>query len=313
MRETPKDRLLRVLSILSWTTQHPGTSLEELCERFTVSRAQLLKDLESLIPFCGLPPYTPDRLIDVTIEQDRVHIRFAEYFDDPIAFTPEEGLNLLLAAETLLSVDPNNLPLESALHKLRAHLSVTVAADFPHLTDIAARIAAAMEQDQSLEISYYSFHRNASTQRVVDPIQRFWADGNWYIAAFCHQANAERFFRLDRIQAAELTGQQRTVREAEPPALWADLEEETTRVVVECEESIGAQLEAAFGAIPEPSTNNSTYRWQIFVGSSDAMARISFRFSGQIHIVEPHDVRDEVEILRGRILAAYASHARLPE
>ncbi|MFI5053331.1 MAG: HTH domain-containing protein, partial [Acidimicrobiia bacterium] len=57
-------RLRRVLALVPWILAHPGVTLAELAERFEVSERELERDLE-LLPMCGLPPYTADRLIDV--------------------------------------------------------------------------------------------------------------------------------------------------------------------------------------------------------------------------------------------------------
>ena len=43
----------------------------------------------------GVPPYTPDTLIEVTIEGDRVWLRFADVFARPLHLTPEQGLALV--------------------------------------------------------------------------------------------------------------------------------------------------------------------------------------------------------------------------
>ena len=57
-------RLQRVLALVPWILAHPGVTLAELATRFEVSERELERDLE-LLPMCGLPPYTADRLIDV--------------------------------------------------------------------------------------------------------------------------------------------------------------------------------------------------------------------------------------------------------
>jgi proteasome accessory factor C len=45
------------------------------------------------------------------------------------------------------------------------------------------------------------------TTRVVDPLRVFNALGAWYLAAFCHRADAERLFRVDRVRAVRATGE----------------------------------------------------------------------------------------------------------
>ena len=68
----------------------------------------------------GVPPYTPDTLIDVTIEGDRVWLRFADVFARPLHLTPEQGLALVAAgaASQGLPGGDREGPLATALAKL---------------------------------------------------------------------------------------------------------------------------------------------------------------------------------------------------
>ena len=194
---------------MPWIAEHPGAALEEIAARFGVSEAELEHDLE-LLPLCGLPPYTPDRLIEVEIVDGHVWIRFAEYFDRPLRFSAEEGLALLTAGRALLAVPGSDErgALATALDKLAGALGATEGLSVevgepPHL-DALRRAADTRER---VEIDYYSFGRNATTSRKIDPRSVFHAFGHWYAAAYCHQAQDDRLFRLDRIRAVRPTGE----------------------------------------------------------------------------------------------------------
>jgi proteasome accessory factor C len=208
-------RLGRVLAIVPYVLAHPGVTLGELAERFEVSEAELDRDL-SLLPLCGLPPYTADRLIDVWVVDGAVEIRLAEYFGRPLRLTPAEGLALLAAGRALLSVPGSDAegPLATALDKLedalgtRGALAIDVGGS-DHVEELR-EAAAAHEQ---VEIEYYSFARDEMTTRTVDPWRVFHAFGSWYLAAWCHSAVAERLFRVDRVRAVHPTGHR-----FEPPA-----------------------------------------------------------------------------------------------
>jgi predicted DNA-binding transcriptional regulator YafY len=112
-------RLQRVLALVPYVLAHPYVTVAELAERFEISPLELERELE-LLPMCGLPPYTADRLIDVAIVDGEVTIRLAEYFERPLRLSPAEGLALLAAGRALLAVpgsDPDG-PLGRALDKL---------------------------------------------------------------------------------------------------------------------------------------------------------------------------------------------------
>ena len=159
---------------------------------------------------CGLPPYTADRLIDVSVIDGEVEIRLAEYFERPLRLTPAEGFALLAAGRALLAVPGSDTdgPLATALDKLdgtlggRGGIAVDVGA-----SDQVERLQDAAAADERVEIDYFSFARDEMTTRVIDPWRVFHAFGAWYVAAWCHRAEAERLFRVDRVRAVRDTGE----------------------------------------------------------------------------------------------------------
>ena len=202
-------RLQRMLAIVPWVLAHPGVTIADLARRFEIGERELERDL-ALLPMCGLPPYTADRLIDVWVAEDgAVSIRLAEYFERPLRLTPGEGVALLAAGRALLAVpgaDPDG-PLASALEKLEGALGARgrVAVDVGG-ADHLSGVQDAVRERAQLEIDYYSFARDDMTNRVVDPARVFHAFGAWYLAAFCHRAGEGRLFRIDRILGLRRTG-----------------------------------------------------------------------------------------------------------
>ena len=208
-RERSQDRLQRMLALVPCILANPGATLAELATRFDIEESELERDLE-LLPMCGLPPYTADRLIDVWVGEDgAVSIRLAEYFERPLRLTPAEGVALLAAGRTLLAVpgsDPEG-PLARALEKLERTLGATggIAVDVGG-ADHVERLREAADGGRQLEIEYYTFTRDEMTTRVVDPVRVFHAFGAWYLAAYCHRAGGDRLFRVDRVRALRETG-----------------------------------------------------------------------------------------------------------
>jgi proteasome accessory factor C len=198
-----------VLALVPWILAHPGVTLAELAERFEVSERELERDLE-LLPMCGLPPYTADRLIDVSVIDGAVEIRLAEYFERPLRLSPAEGFALLAAGKALLAVPGSDAagPLATALDKLERVLGARggLAIEFG-AADHLERLQGAATRSERVEIDYYSFARDEMTTRVIDPWRVFHAFGAWYVAAWCHQTQAERLFRIDRVRAVRDTGE----------------------------------------------------------------------------------------------------------
>lgn len=211
-REGADARLGRLLAIVPWIAAHDGPSLEEVCRRFSVTEKDLLADL-NLLFMCGVYPFTPDVLIDVHIADGRVWISMADYFRRPLRLNAQEGLALLSAGRTFLAfpdAGPGG-PLATALEKLDTvlglaggeALDVELAQVDP---DVLAGLRGAAERAEKVRIDYYSYGRDRRSSRVVHPWRVFNQGGEWYLEAWCESVAAERHFRLDRIEALELTG-----------------------------------------------------------------------------------------------------------
>ena len=205
-----EESLRRLLALVPWVAGRDGPRIEEVCDRFGCTEAELMDDLELLF-MCGLYPFTPDTLIEVTIEEDRVWIRYANFFARPLRLTPAEGLFLLAAGTTLMSVpgtDPTG-PLARGLAKLAAALDVepdeAVGVELGHAPpEVLAALQRAASQHNQVEIDYYSYGRDQWTRRTIDPHRVYTAAGEWYVDAWCHLAVGERVFRIDRVRGANV-------------------------------------------------------------------------------------------------------------
>jgi len=201
-----QNRIKQLLSIIPWILANPGRTVTEIANRFGLTKDQLFDDL-SVIHMIGLPPYTPDSLVDVNIdEQARVTIRLADYFSRPLRLTPGQGLALLVSSEAIFSAGSSQTQiLESALAKLRKALGVE-SADLVDVSlgsadsELLNEIRESLSVGQNLEIEYFSFGRDTVSTRLVTPWRLIADKGNWYLQAWCHKADAERLFRVDRIE-----------------------------------------------------------------------------------------------------------------
>ena len=131
--KSPKtaDRFARMLVVVPYFVQHPGTTLADAAGLFDVETDQLRKDLELLF-LSGLPPYGPGDLIDVEIdEDDRVTIRMADHFARPLRLSRHEALALYLRGTELLGTPglPQAPALRSAMEKLRSELGSETIGD----------------------------------------------------------------------------------------------------------------------------------------------------------------------------------------
>jgi proteasome accessory factor C len=205
VRTTASDRVARLLAMIPWIAAHDGPTLDEICERFGIGRKKLQEDL-AVVTLVGVPPYTPDTLIEVTIEGDRVWLRFADVFARPLHLTPEQGLALVAAgtASQGLPATDRQGPLATALVKLARVLgvepgeAVSVALGQTRPAVLEA-LRGAATGGRRVRLDYYAYGRDERGTRDVDPYTVFAHEGAWYVRGWCHQARGERLFRVDRI------------------------------------------------------------------------------------------------------------------
>jgi predicted DNA-binding transcriptional regulator YafY len=200
-RETSA-RLRRLLAVVGWLAQVGEAPISEISQRFAMSDQELVAELE-LAACCGVPPYTPDTLMEIEVSDTSVRAFLPAEYARPRRLTAAEGFAVAASARLILAVPgSDDAALRRALSKLDAALgsraAVEVEVDAPQHLDAVLRAA---ESGQQLEIDYLSGSRDELTTRTVEPFGVITMDGHWYLDAFCHKAGDTRRFRVDRISA----------------------------------------------------------------------------------------------------------------
>jgi proteasome accessory factor C len=205
-RETSQ-RLRRLLAVVGWLAQVGEAPIADVAQRFSMDEKELIRELE-LAACCGVPPYTPDTLMEIEVSETSVRAFLPPEFARPRRLTPAEGFAVAASARLLLAVPGSeDGALGRALAKLDAALgsreAIGVDVDAPQSLG-AVRQAA--EAGQLVEIDYHSASRDELTTRVIEPVQVITMDGHWYLDAFCRRAGDMRRFRVDRIAAVRAHG-----------------------------------------------------------------------------------------------------------
>lgn len=314
-RPQASERLKRLLAVIPWIAAHQGATLDEIADRFGISVKELERDLE-LVPYCGLPPYTPDRLIDLSIIGGEVSVRFAEYFNRPLRLTSAEAISVLTAGRALLAVpgsDPDG-PLARAVGKLALSMGseggITVDVGRAAFLEPLREAAAHHER---MEVDYYSFGRDAMTTRRIDVTSVFFVFGRWYVEGYCHLAEALRTFRLDRMRDVRPMG------EYFDPGLSRGLENglgesafdepfqtrpEHSRVTIVIPEDDRWVIDTYPVEVTEPMPDG---RWKVTLAVSEQawLERLLLRLGPQAELIEPASLAEMRSHAAERILARY--------
>ncbi len=203
-------RVARMLSLVPWVAARGSAPISEICRRFDIDVAQLLSDLDT-VSMVGLYPYTPDELVELYVDEGEVHITLPQAFDRPLQLTPEQALALVAAGSSLLSVPGADAdgPLARGLAKLSAVLGAGDEASVEVRlgevqADVLDRLRVAVAERRQVAIDYYAYGRDEHTRRIIDPHRVTSDHGQWYVSGWCHSADDERLFRIDRISSAEV-------------------------------------------------------------------------------------------------------------
>jgi proteasome accessory factor C len=308
-------RLRRLLLVVPYLVQHPGTSTDELTRLFNVSKRDLLSDL-NLLFVSGLPPYGPGDLIEVDIDDDgRVWIDMADYFARPIRLTRSEALDLYLRGKELLSAPglPEAAALTSALAKLERGLGEGAIGEIAGRVEAAGasdpgetleRLRAAAAEHERLEIEYFSASRAETTTRRIDPEEVFTGLGNWYVVAWDHTADDERMFRADRVRAVRETGERfepRGLAGAGRPLYTRSGEDVRVRLWL----GPGARWVAEYYDVSEAVERDGGLEVTLPTKQLAWVARLVLRLGGEATVIEPPELGTQVREMAERTLALY--------
>lgn len=321
MTEVQRDagmRLDRLLAVLSWLAQRGQVTLVELGERFKMTPEQLVSDLE-LAACCGLPPYTPDRLMEIIVGEELVEAQLGPELGRPRRLSAQEGFAIAAAARASAAARGVELddsdPLARALEKLEAALgnSGLVGVELGEPAHLAT-VREALSSGSQLRIDYMSAWRDARSERVVDPVGLTAYGGYWYLDAWCHTAGGTRRFRVDRILAAEPTGERVEDHEETNPEGSRSPGSSSTAPFVPGPEATMVRLaipaDSAWALEAVPVIDRSTLsdgRIVVTIGvvSTVWLERLLLQLGPSAEILEPVELKDLGSEAAKRVLANY--------
>ncbi|MCA4131460.1 YafY family protein [Arthrobacter sp. M4] len=329
-KRTSEDQLARLLQLVPFLVHNQGLHIQEVADKFGVTRRELVADLQLLI-CSGLPGGYPDDLLDIQWEDD--HVVISEHLDlnRPVRFSPEEASALLAGLATLRGLpgltrlsgradaessergdvargdadDPTATnstdALESVTLKLMAAageagaLAGSVAGPpvGPGESETFDVITRAIERGEQLHLRYFSAQRDSVSERNVDPLRIYSLDNTWYFEAYCHSKRGIRNFRLDRIEALQATGQAVSGLasvEGGVPAKLYTPSDDDSLVVLRLSRQ-GVGIADDYYADRTAALPDGGLLAEIRVGSADWLPMLVAQHGGAAAVVEPEELR----------------------
>jgi proteasome accessory factor C len=229
-----REQVARLLTLVPYLHARGQVGVDEAATLLGVGPDQVVRDLKVLF-MCGLPGGYPDDLIDVdldSLESDGlIRVSNADYLARPLRLTATEATAVMVALlalrngageETREIVDRVLAKLQAATTGDTVPIDPGTDPEPAGLASLRADLERAVRDGRRVRLTYWVPSRDEETVRVVDPRGVVTAQGAAYLAAWCHSAEDDRLFRLDRIHAATVLDEPAAHREP-PPGLDEDL------------------------------------------------------------------------------------------
>jgi proteasome accessory factor C len=312
-----EERLARMLVVVPYLIQHPGTTLDEASGVFAIPVPQLRRDLEQLF-LAGLPPYGPGDLIDVDIDEDgAIWIAMADHFARPLRLTRQEALAVYVRATELAATPgiPVAPALTAALAKLRAALGPEALGEAAGIAgaepgtppEFLDDVRTARESHERLRITYVAQSTGERTERMVEPEEVFASAGHWYAAVWDVDVDDERLLRIDRIASVDPTGERFSPHglEGAGRALYTPSDRD---VNVRVRLHPAARWVAEYYLARDVSEGpDGSLDVTLPTATTQWLARLFLRLGRDADVLEPAGLRDEIVGQARETLARYSS------
>lgn len=197
-------RIERLVSLAYLLTIHDEIAMDELEERFGIDSEQIEEDLNQLM-FCGLPPYSPDQLFDISIEDGFVSMYYNDVFVAPLKLNDSERTNATIALTRLR--EESNIGEKQNIDEILSIINSSnkQVVEVENSSEYINLFQKAIEQNLVVRIVYLSLNSGTIDEREIDPKKILTTASSSYIHAYCHRDETMKLFRTDRISSAELT------------------------------------------------------------------------------------------------------------
>lgn len=288
------ERVAGLLIILPWLMKRKRVRLAEVAKQFRMSEEELIADLQ-MAAVCGVPPYTPDALVDVFIDEGWVVAEIPKLFSRPLRLTSAEmyAVIAMVQAAQKLPGAPSRSVLMSAVAKLARLAPDTAEApvviDLPNDPQLQ-ELQTAQHESLELRIEYFNPSRSETAQRTIRVGKIFSEHGHWYVLADDEKSGAMRNFRVDRIRSIVRTGKvydqadvaRRAESEAEREWFGDELEIVTLRV-----RGDATWIAEAYPTVARQRNRDGSIDVSLRVTSQHWLARLLLRGGRNVEVVSP--------------------------
>lgn len=196
------DRLLGILSVLANTDR---ITVQELAERFEVSKRTIFRDLDTLNE-SGIPIVTYSGI------GGGVAVIEGYKFKNNI-LTKKDIKNIFTALNGLMSIDEST-DLTNLMAKLVPEETSTIFSESDYVIDLSSWFKDSITQEKVSNLHKAIKNRNciyleyiskrSHSVRIIQPHKLVFKQSYWYLYAFCEDNQEFRLFKVNRIAAYKI-------------------------------------------------------------------------------------------------------------
>lgn len=308
-------RFERIVAILIQLQSKRVVRAQELAERFEVSLRTVYRDIRSL-ESAGVP---------IAGEAGIGYSLVEGYRLPPVVFTREEAFTFVAAEKLMQKFVDENLGrhFQSAMFKIKSVLKdeqkdrVEVVRASVRVTrserlfkkdvpDVLGVLFEAIAEKRQVALLYQSVEAEAPNERNTEPVGIFHENNNWYLLAYCHLRKDYRKFRADRVHGIRLTETPFALQhENLDYFLSRDRPVNKKKVRLLAGKSAAHFLKWErnyFGFVSEKEAGDKVEMLFESDYANNGFARWYLMFADQVDILEPQELKDEVNELLAGIL-----------
>ena len=211
------DKLALLLALVPYLDEVRVVSVAEAAEHFRVTPTDI-RQAVSLIGVSGVPTIDhiplPNDMFDIDwdsfLEEDVIVLTQSVVIDETLRFSVREASALIAGLQYLAALPgaADNDVLLGLINKLAdAAIGQTyLVTDTPASDEVRDEITRAITDERQLTFVYASADGRTEL-RTVDPLLVQSESGVWYLRGWCHERDAMRVFRFDRMSEVAASDQ----------------------------------------------------------------------------------------------------------
>ena len=219
-----------------------------------------------------------------------------------------EHLQPLITRITLALSAADDVP-QDIRSRVRILASASKRKNTPHFETVAK----AAVQRQRLSMVYFTRSRNERSERVVSPQRLVHYKENWYLIAWCHEADGLRMFALDAIEEARVLNKSaRSVVKTQVDemigrdfGIYSGQKRLWAKLLFSPVQARWVEAEMWHSEQKSSLLEDGSYLLEIPYGDPRELILEILRFGPDVKVIEPASLRDEI---KNRLRSAAAQY-----